>query len=153
MAKSSIIINRVFIISGIFNIFATLLFNQGFTNDYLASLDPNWSYFSQVIFLYWGVVHLSLANSYKNNKWIVLVCGLEKLTSYAINWTLWMRREGGVANLKEIFEVSPLTAISMATYRTAQMITPLPFSSLGLPSSEVTAAQLLEKTIASKTKK
>ena len=115
MAKSSIIINRIFIISGIFNIFATLLFNQGFTNDYLASLDPNWSYFSQVIFLYWGVVHLSLANSYKNNKWIVLVCGLEKLT-YAINWTLWMRREGGVANLKEIFEVSPLTAICMATY-------------------------------------
>jgi hypothetical protein len=72
-------ISKGFIIAGLMNM-SVLVFSKFFTNSVIPQSDPDvMSNFGLLMMLIWGLAYISVAKTYHNNKWLVVVFTIEKV--------------------------------------------------------------------------
>ncbi len=79
-----------FILAGIYNLVGILGFTQFFTDRTLMENDPIvFSWLGQIAIILWGLAYLSVARSFWNVPYLVVVFCLEKML-YAGAWLYWL---------------------------------------------------------------
>ncbi|MFB6274889.1 MAG: hypothetical protein ABEI32_01915 [Halothece sp.] len=103
-----------FLLSGIYNVLGILVFSKLFTNYMLSVVDPVvFSWFGQVSLLLWGLAYWSVAQSYQNVLYLLVVFFFEKML-YTGTWLVWILEKS--SSLPTIASESPLTAIFFSGY-------------------------------------
>ena len=106
--------SRGFIAAGLANILGILICSMGFSNALLTSLSPMvFSIFGLLSVILWGLAYLTVARTYSQVPYLVVVFAVEKLV-YVITWILWLTQSG--QTLPGLFSQSPITAIFFALY-------------------------------------
>jgi len=101
-----------FVLAGLMNIIAILVFSKFFTNDIIPETDPNvMSNFGLLMIIVWGMAYISVSNSYKNVKWLVLVFAIEKLV-YGIVWGIWISKN----NVSQVFDKDVMAGLFYSVY-------------------------------------
>lgn len=101
-----------FIISGLMNIVAVLIFSKFFTNAVIPETDPIvMSNFGLLMIMVWGMAYLSVSKQYKTVKWLVLVFAIEKFI-YGITWCLWLSKN----DVSLVFEKDIMAGIFYSIY-------------------------------------
>jgi hypothetical protein len=82
-------IAKGFVLSGLSNIIAVLIFSRFFTNEFIPKYDNVvMSNFGLLMIVIWGFAYISIAKKYAKVKWIVAVFAIEKLI-YVLVWINW----------------------------------------------------------------
>lgn len=104
-------ITKGFIIAGLMNM-SVLIFSRLFTNPVIAQSDPDvMSNFGLLMIVIWGLTYISVAKTYRNVKWLVLVFAIEKLI-YGIVWARWMFNN----SVSEVFDKDMMAGIFYSIY-------------------------------------
>lgn len=116
---------RGFLFAAAYNIVGMLVFSKGFTNPVLEQQDPAlFSWMGQVGIVLWGLAYGSVARSYIQVPYLLLVFFCEKMV-YVVAWLLWLNQHG--ANLPELFASSPLSGLFFAAYGAGDLLFGLMF--------------------------
>ena len=82
-------IRNIFYLSGFINIIGTIVLSKFFTNQTLIDADPIvMSSFGLILITVWGLAFIAAGSNFQNNKWIIGVFAIEKI-SYVIAWFIW----------------------------------------------------------------
>lgn len=104
-------ITKGFIITGVMNI-SVLVFSKFFNNPIISEYDPIvMSNFGLLMIIIWGLAYISVAQTYQNVKWLVLVFAIEKLI-YGIIWFKWITNN----SVLEVFEKDMMTGAFFSVY-------------------------------------
>jgi hypothetical protein len=106
------LITKVFILSGLMNIFGVLIFSRLFNNPVIVEFDSQTlSNFGLLMIVIWGFAYLSVSKSFYEVKWLIGIFAIEKLV-YAIFWTSWQMNN----NLSDVFEKDKMAGIFYSVY-------------------------------------
>jgi hypothetical protein len=106
------LITKVFILSGLMNIFGVLIFSRLFNNPVIVEFDSQTlSNFGLLMIVIWGFAYLSVSKSFYEVKWLIGIFAIEKLV-YAIIWTSWQMNN----NLSDVFEKDKMAGIFYSVY-------------------------------------
>ena len=118
--KSFSLISKGFLLAGAYNIIGMLWFSKLFTNEMMATVDPNvFSLFGQFAVLLWGMAYCSVFRAYSAVPSLVSIFALEKLL-YSMNWAHWVFTQG--ETLTDIAATSKLTASFYSLYGVGDFI-------------------------------
>ncbi len=97
-----------FILAGIYNLVGILGFTQFFTDRTLMENDPIvFSWLGQIAIILWGLAYLSVARSFWNVPYLVVVFCLEKML-YAGAWLYWLDDPGEIGRISGSIDVDVL---------------------------------------------
>jgi hypothetical protein len=106
------LITKVFILSGLMNIFGVLIFSRLFNNPVILEFDSQTlSNFGLLMIVIWGFAYISVSKSFYEVKWLIGIFAIEKLV-YAIIWTSWQMNN----NLSDVFEKDKMAGIFYSVY-------------------------------------
>jgi hypothetical protein len=106
------LITKVFILSGLMNIFGVLIFSRLFNNPVIVEFDSKTlSNFGLLMIVIWGFAYISVSKSFYEVKWLIGIFAIEKLV-YAIVWTSWQMNN----NLFDVFEKDKMAGIFYSVY-------------------------------------
>ena len=105
-------IQNIFYLSGFINIVGTIVLSKFFTNQALIDADPIvMSSFGLILITVWGLAFLAVGSNFQNNKWIIGVFAIEKI-SYVIAWCIWFANN----ELMPLFEQDIFAGIFYSVY-------------------------------------
>ena len=109
-----------FLLAGGYNILGILLFSQLFTNGLISSLYPQvFSSVGMLGILLWGAAYASVYTCYERVLPLIGVFAIEKLL-YVWTWIFWLTAHA--PELKDIAEISPMTALFYLVYGVGDLL-------------------------------
>jgi len=113
-------ITKCFYAAVLYNLLGAITFSKGLTNDYMTSLDPNvFTDMGWVAIFLWGLAYFSVAKSYKQVPYLLLVFFVEKMI-YTYLWISWLYKH--FSSLSEIYSKDLLTGIGFTLYGSGDFI-------------------------------
>ena len=104
-------ISKGFIIAGLMNS-SVLLFSRLFTNTTIPEFDPAvMSNFGLLMIFIWGLAYISVAENFKNVKWLIGIFAVEKFI-YGYIWINWLINN----NISAVFEKDLMAGAFYAIY-------------------------------------
>ena len=104
-------ISKGFIIAGLMNS-SVLLFSRLFTNTTIPEFDPAvMSNFGLLMIFIWGLAYISVAENFKNVKWLTGIFAVEKFI-YGYVWINWLINN----NISAVFEKDLMAGAFYAIY-------------------------------------
>ena len=104
-------ISKGFIIAGLMNS-SVLLFSRLFTNATIPEFDPTvMSNFGLLMIFIWGLAYISVAENFKNVKWLIGIFAVEKFI-YGYIWINWLINN----NISAVFEKDLMAGAFYAIY-------------------------------------
>lgn len=101
-----------FILSGLANILGVSILSRLLTNEAIPQTDPViMSEFGLLMIMVWGLVFISVSNSFEKVRWLIGVFVIEKLV-YVIAWFRWILSN----DLSAVFEKDAMAGIFYAIY-------------------------------------
>lgn len=104
-------ISKGFIIAGLMNS-SVLLFSRLFTNATIPEFDPAvMSNFGLLMIFIWGLAYISVAENFKNVKWLIGIFAVEKFI-YGYVWINWLINN----DISAVFEKDLMAGTFYAIY-------------------------------------
>lgn len=104
-------ISKGFIIAGLMNS-SVLLFSRLFTNATIPEFDPAvMSNFGLLMIFIWGLAYISVAENFKNVKWLIGIFAVEKFI-YGYVWINWLINN----DISAVFEKDLMAGAFYAIY-------------------------------------
>lgn len=101
-----------FIMAGLANILGVSILSRLLTNEAIPQTDPLvMSEFGLLMIMVWGLVFISVSNSFEKVRWLVGVFVIEKLV-YVISWLRWMMGN----DLAAVYERDTMAGIFYTIY-------------------------------------
>lgn len=101
-----------FILAGLANILGVSILSSLLTNEAIPETDPVvMSQFGLLMIMVWGLVFISVSNSFGKVRWLVGVFVIEKLV-YVIAWLRWILSN----DLSAVFEKDAMAGIFYSIY-------------------------------------
>ena len=106
------LIQKLFILAGLSNIFGVLVCSQLFTNSVMMETQPSvMGLFGLISIVLWGLAYVAVSRSYAAVRWLVGVFVIEKLF-YVLAWLLFMSTQ----SLSAVFEKDFLAGLFYSIY-------------------------------------
>ncbi len=101
-----------FILAGLANILGVSILSRLLTNEVIPQTDPIvMSQFGLLMIMVWGLVFISVSNSFEKVRWLVGVFIIEKLV-YVLAWLRWISNN----DLSAVYEKDAMAGIFYTIY-------------------------------------